>query len=188
MLHPLFFDDLEKPSVKTAFIAISALLGAGPAAAAAPVWNPKAPENRQVLPAFNATTIGGVLRGIGATYQQAGTASAPRLLVVFPNGRKATLLMSSCAGGNCKALSIQASWTKIANATERQTSAAIERFNHRYAFTKVYLSPEGHPSMQRYLTADYGFIRGDLAVNLLVFADQAERFAVEVLYPLERRR
>lgn len=42
--------------------------------------------------------------------------------------------------------------------------------------------------MQRYLTADYGFIRGDLAVNLLVFASQVDKFAKEVLAPLENAR
>lgn len=174
--------------MKTAFIAANLILAAGGTAAdaAVPVWNPKAPENRQILPAFNVETVGSVLRAIGARYQSAGTAAAPRLLVIFPNGRKATLLMSSCAGGNCKALSIQATWTKIARATPQRTAAAVEGFNHRYAFAKVYVSPDGNPSMQRYLTADYGFIRGDLAVNLLVFASQADRFATEVLNPLER--
>ena len=41
-------------------------------------------------------------------------------------------------------------------------------------------------SLLRYLTADYGFIRGNLAVNLLVFASQADIFANQVLRPLER--
>jgi hypothetical protein len=44
---------------------------------------------------------------------------------------------------------------------------------------------DGRPVLQRYLIADYGFLRGNLAVNLLVFANQAERLANEVLGPLE---
>ena len=171
-----------------AFALIAAALLASPLSAAPPVWNPKAPENRQVFPAFNPQTVGNVLRGIGARYQNAGTAAAPRLLVQFPNGRKATLILSSCADGGCKALSMQSSWTKIANASPQEVSTAIERFNHRYAFAKAYVSPDGSPSMQRYLTADYGFIRGDLAVNLLVFASQVDKFAKEVLAPLESTR
>lgn len=164
------------------------LCTAGAATATVPVWNPRAPENRQVLPGYNADTVGGVLRTIGARYQAGGTAAAPRLFVTFPNGRKATLILRSCASGTCKAMSIQASWTKIANAPQTQVADAIARYNHRYAFAKAYVSPEGNPSMQRYLTADYGFIRGDLAVNFLVFAEQAETFATEVLGPLERKR
>lgn len=174
--------------MKAAVIAVLAAAFAAAAPASVPVWNPKAPENRQVLPSFNQDTVGGVLRAIGAQYQVAGTPAAPRILVQFSNGRKATLLMSSCSGGGCKALSMQSSWTKIANASPRDVSAAIERFNHRYAFAKAYLSPAGSPSMQRYLTADYGFIRGDLAVNLLVFASQVDKFAKDVLAPLERPR
>ena len=42
---------------------------------------------------------------------------------------------------------------------------------------------DGRPALQRYLTADYGFIRGNLAVNLLVFAGQMDLFAAEVLRP-----
>ncbi|QPQ55789.1 YbjN domain-containing protein [Allosphingosinicella flava] len=156
------------------------------ASAAVPVWNPKAPENRQVLPAFTVANVGEILRAIGARHQSVGTAAAPRINVQFQNGRKATLLLSSCAGANCKAMSIQSSWTKISKAPPQQVSAAIEGFNHRYAFAKVYLSPSGNPSMQRYLTADYGFIRGDLAVNLLVFASQVDKFATSVLLPLEK--
>ena len=172
----------------TAVALLASLTLASAASAAVPVWNPKAPENRQLVDAFTPATVGSVLRAIGARHQVAGTGDAPRLLVQFPNGRKATLLLSSCAGGQCKALSMQASWTKIANASPQQVSSAIEKFNHRYAFAKAYLSPEGFPSMQRYLTADYGFIRGDLAVNLLVFSTQTEKFATEVLGPLERKR
>jgi hypothetical protein len=48
------------------------------------------------------------------------------------------------------------------------------------------MAADGRPALQRYLTADYGFIRGDLAVNLLVFAEQADTFARDVLRPLGR--
>jgi hypothetical protein len=95
--------------------------------------------------------------------------------------------MSSCdAGGNaCKALGIQSYWPKIAGAPPERTAKAIERFNQRFSFAKAYVAADGRPALQRYLTADYGFVRGNLAVNLLVFASQAELFAREVLRPLE---
>lgn len=83
---------------------------------------------------------------------------------------------------------MQASWTRIANSPPARTAEAIQRFNQRYSFSKAYLTEDGRPGMQRYLTADYGYVRGNLAVNLLVFADQVDSFATTVLQPLERRR
>ena len=112
------------------------------------------------------------------------------MLVTFPNNRKAVLIFGSCNAdaSACKALSIQSYWTRIANAPPERTAKAIEQFNQRYSFAKAFLAEDGRPALQRYLTADYGYVRGNLAVNLLVFANQAERFAREVLGPLETAR
>lgn len=167
-----------------------ALSSAAAAVPVAPRWNPKAPENGQLLSTFNYATVESVLAGIGARYQRSGRPDAPSLLVAFPNNRKAILVMSSCdpGGAVCKAISIQSYWTKIANAPPDRTAQAIDGFNQRYSFAKAFLAPDGRPALQRYLTADYGFVRGNLAVNLLVFANQAERFATEVLQPLETGR
>ena len=60
-------------------------------------------------------------------------------------------------------------------------AANIHQFSLRYAFSRAFVTRDGRPALQRYLTADYGFIRGNLAVNLLVFANHSERFASEVL-------
>jgi len=170
-------------------LSLSALgLAAGPAGTAVPGWNPKAPENNQVLPAFTYGTVEPVLRAIGARYQRSGSASKPALLVTFANNRKAVLALGACSGGACKSLSMQSNWTRIANATPAQTALAIQRFNQRYSFGKAFMTEAGQPGMQRYVTADYGIIRGNLAVNLLVFATQVDRFAREVLRPLETRR
>lgn len=170
-------------------VAASAAGYAAPPTAAAPRWNPKAPENSQLLPNFSYASVEPVLTGIGARFQRSIQAGKPALLVVFPNNRRATLIFSSCdAAGACKALSIQSFWTRIANAPLDRTAQAIAGFNQRYSFGKAFLAADGRPAMQRYLTADYGFIRGNLAVNLLVFANQAEQFATQVLKPLEAAR
>ena len=50
-----------------ALIAASLLLLAVPAAAQVP-FNPAAPENRQVMPAFNYETVETVLRQVGARF------------------------------------------------------------------------------------------------------------------------
>jgi hypothetical protein len=151
-----------------------------------PRWNPKAPENAQVLPNFSYATVEPVLTGMGAKFQRSVQGGRPALLVTFPNNRRSTLLMSSCdAAGACKALSIQAFWTRIANSPPERTAQAIASFNQRFSFAKAFVAADGRPALQRYLTADYGFIRGDLAVNLLVFASQAEQFATQTLRPLE---
>lgn len=158
--------------------------------ASAPRWNPKAPENAQLLPSFSYGTIEPVLASIGARGQRGGTPGKPALAVTFANGRKALLQLSSCDPQltGCKALSVQSYWTRIANSPPERTAQAIQNFNQRYAFAKAFIAPDGRPALQRYLTADYGFIRGDLAVNLLVFAQQADQFATTVLGPLEARR
>ncbi len=165
------------------------LVGTASAAAQvlpAPKWNPKAPENSQTLPNFSFATVEPVLTAIGAKFQRSAQAGKPALLVTFPNNRRATLLMSSCdPAGACKALSIQSFWTRIANSPPEKTAQAIASFNQRFSFAKAFVATDGRPALQRYLTADYGFIRGDLAVNLLVFASQSDQFAAQVLKPLE---
>jgi hypothetical protein len=158
------------------------------AAASAQVpWNPRAPENAQLLPTFNYATVETVLNAVRARHQRSGTSPArPLIVATFPNNRRAVISLLSCTadGGSCKALGIQASWNSPAGVPRARLAEAVERFNQRYSFAKAYLTPQGRPALQRYLTADYGFVRGNLAVNLLVFADQAERFANEVLRPL----
>jgi hypothetical protein len=153
-----------------------------------PRWNPKAPENTQTLPAFSYETVEPVLAAVGARFRRAGGNPArPQIAVTFANNRTALLTMSACdpQGSGCKALSMQSHWTRIANSPADKTEAAIAAFNQRYSFAKAFVGADGRPALQRYLTADYGFIRGNLAVNLLVFASQADQFATQVLRPLE---
>lgn len=162
------------------------LVNFGGAAAAQPAparWNPAAPENRQVLPTFNYATVEGVLAAIGARSERRGSAERPALAVTFANNRRAAILFGSCErqGAACKAISIQAVWTPPANVPAERIATNIQAFNRRYAFSRAFLTADGRPALQRYLTADYGFVRGNLAVNLLVFANQSERFAAEVL-------
>lgn len=161
------------------------IAGGAAAQPAAPRWNPRAPENGQLLAGFSYASVEPVLTAIGARFQRGRTPGAPQLLVNFANGRRATLVMSSCdPAGLCKALSIQSFWTPLAGIEPAKAAAAIETFNQRYAFAKAFLAIDGRPALQRYLTADYGFVRGNLAVNLLVFSNQADSFAKEVLQPL----
>ena len=176
--------------VAKAFTGAAMMAAAAPVSATVPArWNPKAPENGQLLPAFSYATVEPVLAAIGARYQRGAQPAKPSILVTFPNNRRAVLMLSSCdASGACKALSIQSYWTKIGNAPPDRTAQAIESFNQRYSFAKAFLTADGRPALQRYLTADYGFVRGNLAVNLLVFANQAEQFATQVLRPLEAKK
>jgi hypothetical protein len=168
-----------------AFRAVPLLTFASAVAAAQPParFNPASPENRQVMPAFNYATVEAVLTQIGARFERRGTAQRPALTVIFPNGRRAAIIFGSCEqqGAACKAISIQAVWTRPANVPADRIAANIQQFNRRYAFARAFLTADGRPALQRYLTADYGIIRGNLAVNLLVFASQSERFAAEVL-------
>jgi hypothetical protein len=172
--------------MRAAFAALTVLLfshAAAPAQSAPARWNPAAPENRQVLPTFNYATVENVLNSIGAQSQRRGTPDRPALAVTFANNRRAAILFGSCErqGAACKAISIQAVWTRPANVPAERIAANVQQFNRRYAFARAFLTADGRPALQRYLTADFGIIRGNLAVNLLVFASQSERFAAEVL-------
>jgi hypothetical protein len=170
-----------------AAIAALILIATGAAASAqTPArWNPAAPENRQVLPTFNYATVESVLASIGARSERRGTADRPALAVTFANNRRAAILFGSCErqGAACKAISIQAVWIRPARVPADALTTRIQQFNQRFAFSRAFLTGDGRPALQRYLTADFGFIRGNLAVNLLVFASQSERFAAEVLRP-----
>lgn len=176
--------------MKTAIHILTAFAIAAPASAAPGRWNPKAPENSQLLPAFNQSNVEAVLSAIGARHLRTGGGSKPGLAVTFANGRKALITLGACngEGSACKSLSMQSNWTRIANSPPERVASAIQRFNQRYSFGKAYLTEDGRPGMQRYLTADYGFVRGNLAVNLVVYSNQVDRFAREVLQPLEAKR
>jgi hypothetical protein len=166
---------------------VIAAVGLASAVQAQVPWNPAAPENRQLLPAFSYATVEAVLTAIRARHQRASAnPGRPMLVVNFPNGRRAVVSLLSCNpdGSSCKALGVQSSWAAPAGVTRPRLDEAVARFNQRYSFSKAYVTGQGRLAVQRYLTADYGFIRGDLAVNLLVFADQANRFANEVVKPL----
>ena len=165
-------------------LAAFVLLIAGTAGAQPPAAGPfdaSAPQNREVLPAFSYATVEPVLAQIGARYERAGTDRQPALTITFVNGRRAALLFGSCLGTSCRALSIQAVWPAPAGIAAPQLATAIAGFNQRYAFSRAFVAADGRPSLQRYLTADFGFIRGNLAVNLIVFAGQIDRFVAEVL-------
>jgi hypothetical protein len=164
--------------------AVLVCLVAGPAVAQPPAagpFNAAAPENRQVLPAFSYATVEPVLAQIGARYERAGSDAQPALTITFINGRRAAILFGSCLGSSCRAISIQAVWNAPPGVAVAQLATAVAGFNQRYAFSRAFVAADGRPSLQRYLTADFGFIRGNLAVNLIVFAGQIDRFVTEVI-------
>ena len=151
-------------------------------------WNPKAPENAQLLPTFNYASIEAVLKSIGASWRRTGReADKPSLLVTFRNGRRAVIALSACdrSGASCKAMNLQVSWARLDKVPTERAMEAVAQFNRRYAFAKAFVIG-GKPSLQRYFIADYGYVRGNLAVEMQVFADQAQRFTVEVLQPLQK--
>jgi hypothetical protein len=165
------------------------LLSFGSAASATtPRWNPRAPENSQLLTAFSYATVEPVLSAIGARHQRIGNdAGRPTLSVTFANGHRAVIVMTSCdaQGASCRALTLQSVWPAASSGPAQQT--AVQQFNQRYSFGKAFIAANGRPVLQRYITADYGFVRGNLAVNMLAFATQTQRFTTEVVQRLEPR-
>jgi Putative bacterial sensory transduction regulator len=172
--------------VRLAGLALSLALAAGaqPAAAqpaAAGRFDASAPRNREVLASFSYDTVEPVLAEIGARTERVDQQGRPALTVTFASGRRAAILFGSCTGASCRAISIQAVWNAPSGRSADALGTAIQGFNQRYAFSRAFVGADGRPSLQRYLTADYGFIRGNLAVNLIVFAGQIDRFVAEVL-------
>ena len=165
------------------------LLSATADVAAQGRWRPDASDNRQLLPTFNYSTLESVLEEIGARSERRGVGERPSLLVTFSSGRRAAIVFGSCSeGGNvCRAISLQSGWALPPSATSERALALTEAFTRRYAFSRAFMLPNGNLALQRYLTADYGFIRGNLAVNLLAFAAQLDLFGQEVLAPLSRQ-
>ncbi len=162
-----------------AALAALLLLAAQPAAAGP--FDASAPQNREILPSFSYATVEPVLAQIGARWERAGSDQQPALTVTFINGRRAAILFGSCLGTSCRAISIQAVWSPPPGIPPAQLAAAVASFSQRYAFSRAFVAADGRPSLQRYLTADFGFIRGNLAVNLIVFAGQIDRFVTEVI-------
>lgn len=168
------------------FLALSLLCLIPSPAQAQGRWSPDAPGNRQPLPTFNYTTVESVLEEIGAAYERRGSAERPSLLVTFHSGRRAAIVFGSCTEGGslCRAISLQSGWTLPRGASSARAADLTQAFARRYAFSRAFILPNGNLALQRYLTADYGFIRGNLAVNLLAFAAQLDLFTREVLAPL----
>lgn len=169
-------------------LAVPLLCPPGAPAQAQGRWSPDAPQNRQLLPTFNYAAVESVLDEIGARHERRGPAGRPSLLVTFHSGRRAAIVFGSCVkdGSACRAISLQSGWTLPAGATSSRAADLTQAFARRYAFSRAFILPNGNLALQRYLTADYGFIRGNLAVNLLAFAGQLDLFAREVLEPLSR--
>ena len=121
-------------------------------------FNPAAPENRQVLPTFNYATVEAVLTQIGARFERRGTAERPVLTVTFANGRRAGILFGSCErqGAACKAISVQSVWPRPTGVPAERLATTIQGFNQRYAFSRAFITADGRPALQRYLTAGAG--------------------------------
>lgn len=157
-----------------------------PRPAGAATWSPTAQTNSQVLPTFSLATIEPILAEVGIRHERRGTPQAPSLLLIYPSGRRAAVMLSACNGDGsmCRALSLQAGWSVPPGAAVQRAQGLVVEFNQRYAFARSFVLANGNLALQRYLTADYGFIRGNLAVNLLAFGAQLDLFVTEVLTPL----
>ena len=174
------------PAAVSLLIVIAASANAqNSAAPSAPRWNPAAPENRQLLATFNYATVESVLAEIGARAERRGPADRPALAVTFRTAAVARSC-SVAASGRARSARRSASRRFGRGPPTCRPIAWLQRSRASTSATpsRGPISPQdGRPALQRYLTADYGFVRGNLAVNLLVFASQADRFVLEVLRP-----
>lgn len=138
----------------------------------APVSNPTT-----TVTEFSVSTIGPILSELGAVWQ-AGEAGGQRFIAVNAGGNLNFLMApAACKGANntqCVGLSMTALFDGQAN------PQTVSAFNYRFAFGSAGLDPEGGAYINRYEIADYGMARGNLAVSILVFIEQAKMFQNEL--------
>ncbi|MEM8986472.1 MAG: hypothetical protein AAGC95_07080 [Pseudomonadota bacterium] len=92
-----------------------------------------------------------------------------------PNGLRFLMVFYACNPedkNSCLGLNLRAGWRRA----EGYAKGAVHDFGAMYPFAKSYVSGEG-AVLSRYLTADYGVAKGNIAVNVGVFINFAQNFA-----------
>ena len=162
----------SKLATSIVFGAMSFSIAGQAAAQSAPVTNPTVPVAQ-----FSTSNIGPILTELGAVWQE-GEANGQRYIAVNADGQLNFLLApTACRGANntdCVGLSMTALFEGQAN------PQSVSAFNYRFAFCSAGLDPDGGAYLNRYEIADYGMARGNLAVSILVFIEQAKLFQNEL--------
>lgn len=128
---------------------------------------------RTIMNNFDAAALGPVLAEMGASYEVAQVGGQTVLVVSVPGGVRFVATPVACSGAdgsNCTGLNL------IALYQTKAPARTVEAFNYRYAFSSAGRDNDGYAYLSRYITADFGIPRGNIAVNVAVFVVHAIEF------------
>lgn len=150
------------------------LAGAVPAAAQnADVANP-----RGILPNVDVDTILPLIKETGGVTQIVDDGKG-RFITANYDGIYMNFYPSSCEEGEkgCKGLEIGVSINRSeVKLTDAELARRINAFHDRYVISRVLVSGNGNIALTRYMIADFGLPRGNLATEILGVADTVRNF------------
>jgi putative sensory transduction regulator len=123
---------------------------------------------------FDIQNIYPILQEMGISYEGRADDEGNKLLIAqASSGLKFAVVPAACLNGansGCVGMNVIALFPE---APQRD----VNSFNYRYAFTSAGINPANNASyISRYVIADYGIPKGNIASNLYNFIAQAEMF------------
>ena len=102
------------------------------------------------------------------------------IFATTPAGYKFFVFVTACdsPGFNCRGLELFSFYDVGAG---NASIVKANTFNASYPFAKAYAMNQGGMALSRYLTADDGIARGNIAVNIVVYLRMAEKYG-EYIY------
>ncbi len=151
-------------------VVFACFMAAGPASAQV-----NSPE--QIASDFSLETLSGILTEMGFQYAQQSTPNNTTMLrVTGPSGLIFFIEPRACNSGRCVGLSMNALYQR----SNPYAYEEINAYNDRYVFMKSMRLNDGSALLSRYVTADFGIPRGNIAINITVFNNLASRFPEDV--------
>ena len=140
---------------------------------AGPVANPTS-----TISNFDIQSVGPVLNELGITWQPYSGNNGETVIAANANGELNFLLAPAACrlneNSDCVGLQMVAMFDGQVN------PQSISAFNYRYAFSSAGLDDSGSAYLNRYEISDYGVPRGNLAISILVFIQQAKQLGTEL--------
>ncbi len=126
-----------------------------------------------VLKSFDIATVGPVLTELGIVWRRAVSKGEPYIAAQYRD-LEFIFTPEACRGAgktNCLGAHMIAVFRGAP-----YNQQAVNAFNARFAFTSAGLDPSGDAFISRYEICDYGAARGNFAISLAVFLNQAIAF------------
>lgn len=152
--------------MKKRLIAAAALALAATTAGAQDLSNPGF-----IYTNFNATQLAQLANEMGATFETMTLSDGRAVVLIHSPEGDFFAAPAACDASQCLGAELLA----FLGSSAGVTLETLNSFNEQLAFVKVYVS-EGSLVMSRYLTADYGIAKGNIASNYLNFTAAGKLF------------